>query len=140
VHVERVRRDAKLTYLPFTAKAVATALRNFPHAKKLTLDDFYGGTFTITNPGPFGTLISGPIVNQPQVAILSADGIKKRPVVVETLGDDDEITVHPVGNLSLSFDHRAFDGAYAARFIGRTKQILEADDWTPEFAAQSPGA
>jgi 2-oxoglutarate dehydrogenase E2 component (dihydrolipoamide succinyltransferase) len=48
---------------------------------------------------------------------------------VETSGADDEISIHPVGNLSLTFDHRAFDGAYAARFIGRIKQILEADDW-----------
>jgi pyruvate dehydrogenase E2 component (dihydrolipoamide acetyltransferase) len=188
IHVDRVRRAAKLTCLPFTVKAVAIALRDFPHvnasvvddslhvhrrvnlgiavdigadglvvpvvhdadaksiaviareiaglaerarAKKLTLDDFDGGTFTITNPGPFGTLISAPIINQPQVAILSTDGIRKRPVVVETSGADDEIAVHPVGNLSVSFDHRAFDGAYAARFIGRIKQILETDDWTP---------
>ena len=64
--------------------------------KKLTPDDVTGGTFTITNPGPYGTLISAPIINQPQVAILSTDGVKKRPVVVETPAGD-SIAIHPVG-------------------------------------------
>lgn len=68
-------------------------------------------------PRPLRHLDQRPIINQPQVAILCTDGIRNRPDVAETPGADDEVAVHPVGNLSLSFDHRAFDGAYAARFI-----------------------
>jgi 2-oxoglutarate dehydrogenase E2 component (dihydrolipoamide succinyltransferase) len=190
VEVDRVRRTAKLTYLPFVAKAVATALREFPHinasvaddallvhrrvnlgiavnldagglvvpvvhdadtlsvaaiaehitdiatrarGKKLTLDDVEDGTFTITNPGPFGTLLSAPIINQPQVGILATDGIKKRPIVLDAPAGEEVIAAHPVGNLALSFDHRAFDGAYAARFINRVKHILETADWTAQL-------
>ena len=84
-----------------------------------------GGTFTITNPGPYGTLISTPIINQPQVAILSTDGIKKRPVVVELPDGSDGIAIHPTGNLALSFDHRVIDGAYASAFLAHVKEILE---------------
>ena len=85
-------------------------------SKKLTPDDVTGGTFTITNPGPYGTLISAPIINQPQVAILSTDGIKKKPVVVETPAGD-SIAIHPVGIVAMSWDHRAIDGAYASKFL-----------------------
>ena len=82
--------------------------------KKLVPDDVLGGTFTITNPGPFGTFATLPIINQPQVAILSTDGIKKRPVVVTGPDGDDTIAIHHTGLLVLTWDHRAFDGAYAA--------------------------
>jgi 2-oxoglutarate dehydrogenase complex dihydrolipoamide succinyltransferase (E2) component len=98
-------------------------------AKRLTAADVQGGTFTITNPGQFGTVLATPIVNQPQVAILDLEAIVKRPVVVE--GDDgDSIAVRPLVNLCLSFDHRALDGADAARFLGAVKARLEqwADD------------
>ena len=91
-------------------------------AKRLTMDDISGGTFTITNAGPFGTFITVPVINQPQVAILSTDGVSKRPVVVELPDGSDGIAVHPVGNLVLSWDHRAFDGAYAAAFVAAIKQ------------------
>ncbi|MHB1930429.1 MAG: dihydrolipoamide acetyltransferase family protein, partial [Acidimicrobiales bacterium] len=101
--------------------------------RRLTMDDIAGGTFTITNAGPFGTLITVPVINQPQTAILSTDGIRKRPVAVELPDGTDGIAVHPVGNLVLSFDHRAFDGAYAAAFIARIKEIIEARDWSTEL-------
>ena len=91
-----------------------------------------GGTFTITNPGPYGTAISVPVINQPQVAILATDRVVMRPVVVE---DDDgvSIAVHRVGRLTLSFDHRAYDGAYAAAFLSRVREILETRAWETEL-------
>jgi pyruvate dehydrogenase E2 component (dihydrolipoamide acetyltransferase) len=102
-------------------------------ARQLVPDDATGGTFTLTNPGPYGTAISAPIIHQPQVAILSTDGVKRRPVVVE-LGDGTEtIAIHAVGMLGLSFDHRAFDGAYAAAFLARVHDILETRRWDVEL-------
>jgi len=99
----------------------------------LTPDDVSGGTFTITNAGGFGTLVTAPIISQPQVAILSTDGVAMRPVAVPT-GDGHGIAVHPVGNLSLSFDHRAFDGAYASAFLQRVVELLETRRWDEELA------
>lgn len=96
--------------------------------RSLSTDDFVGGTYTISNSGVFGTMITAPIINQPQVAILSTDGIKKRPVVIET-DEGDDIVVRPVGVLAQSFDHRAIDGAYSAAFLKRIKDILEGTDW-----------
>ena len=97
-------------------------------AKTLSPDDFAGGTYTISNSGVFGTLITAPIINQPQVAILSTDGIKKRPVVVET-DQGETIVARPVGVLAQSFDHRAIDGAYSAAFLNRIREIIEESDW-----------
>jgi pyruvate dehydrogenase E2 component (dihydrolipoyllysine-residue acetyltransferase) len=101
-------------------------------SKHLTADDLTGGTFTVTNVGSYGTLVTAPVINQPQVAILSTDGVKMRPVAVRAPDGDWTIAVHPVGNLSLSFDHRAFDGAYAAAFLARVREILETRDWNQE--------
>ncbi len=67
------------------------------------------------------------------MAILATDGVKKRPIVLDAPGAQEVITAHPVGNLALSFDHRAFDGAYAAGFINRIKQIVETADWTAQL-------
>ena len=102
-------------------------------AKRLTMDDISGGTFTITNAGPFGTFITVPVINQPQVAILSTDGVRKRPVAVELPDGSDGIAIHPVGNLVLSWDHRAFDGAYAAAFLAAIKRVVETRDWAAEL-------
>lgn len=102
-------------------------------SKRLTADDIVGGTFTITNAGPFGTMLTAAVINQPQVAILSTDGVKKKPVAVELPDGSDAVVVHPVGILALSFDHRAFDGAYASAFIARVKEILETRDWSQEL-------
>jgi 2-oxoglutarate dehydrogenase E2 component (dihydrolipoamide succinyltransferase) len=101
-------------------------------SKKLSPDDLAGGTFTISNSGAYGTLLVAPIINQPQVAILSTDGVKRRPVVVEAPDGSESIAIHSVGNLTLSWDHRAFDGAYAAAFMQLVKEILETRDWTAE--------
>ena len=98
----------------------------------LTPDDLQGGTYTLSNPGPFGTLFTAPIINQPQVGILSMDAVKKRPVVIESAAGD-AIEIRPVGVLAHSFDHRAIDGAYSAAFLNRLKSIIEESDWDQEF-------
>lgn len=101
-------------------------------ASTLTADDLQGGTYTLSNPGPFGTLFTAPIINQPQVAILSMDAVKKRPVVVEAEAGD-TIEIRPVGILAHSFDHRAIDGAYSAAFLNKLKTLIEEGDWDQEF-------
>jgi len=114
------------------ARDISTLARK-AKSRKLTMDDISAGTFTITNAGPFGTFITVPVINQPEVAILSTDGVKKRPVAIELPDGSDGIAVHPVGNLVLSWDHRAFDGAYAAAFLATIKKNLECRDWAAEL-------
>lgn len=179
------REGFSLTYLPFIAKAVCEAIREFPRVNgaidgenlvvfrrvnlgiavdldfdglvapvikdadqmslqelarairdvserartnQLKPDDFIEGTYTISNSGVFGTMITAPIINQPQVAILSTDGITKKPVVIET-EDGDTIGIRSVGVLAQSFDHRAIDGAYSAAFLNRVREIIQTKDW-----------
>ena len=93
--------------------------------RALTPDDVHGGTFTITNPGQFGAVLATPIINQPQVAILDLEAIVKRPVVVEGPEGDDAIAIRPMSYLCMSWDHRALDGAVAARFLGSIRSRLE---------------
>ncbi len=93
-------------------------------SKRLEPDEVHGGTFTITNPGQFGAVLATPIINQPQVAILDLEAIVKRPVVDEG-PDGDSIGIRPMSFLPMSWDHRALDGATAARFLSRIKQRLE---------------
>jgi 2-oxoglutarate dehydrogenase E2 component (dihydrolipoamide succinyltransferase) len=198
--VERVRRAEgsawtqeegfSLTYLPFIARALVDAIREFPHinssvgdgevilhdavnlaiavdigfegllapvvrdtdskrlravareiadlatrarSKQLSPDELAGGTFTITNPGQYGTFMQFPVINQPQVAILSTDGVKRKPVVVTDEHGAESIAIHSVGILALAWDHRAFDGAYVAAFLDRLRDILETRDWEPEL-------
>jgi 2-oxoglutarate dehydrogenase E2 component (dihydrolipoamide succinyltransferase) len=200
-NVERVRRRHRdswkadegfgLTYLPFIARALSTALREYPYlnssvegsdlvvhnevnlaiavdvnfegllapvvhdldskrmravareiydlanrarSKQLKADEVMGGTFTITNAGQYGTMMQFPIINQPQVAILSTDGISRKPVVVTNDDGDESIAIHSVGVLAMAWDHRAFDGAYAAAFLNRMREILETHDWEAELA------
>ncbi|HVC69925.1 MAG TPA: dihydrolipoamide acetyltransferase family protein [Acidimicrobiales bacterium] len=101
--------------------------------KKLTADDISGGTFSITNAGPFGTFLTAPIINQPQVGILSTDGVKRRPVVVTGEDGTEAIAIHSTGLLCLSWDHRAVDGGYAAAFMARIVQLLGSHDWAAEL-------
>ena len=185
----RRAHDLSLTYLPFIARAVCLALRDFPNinatfdgrtlqprkeinlgiaidlsynglvvpvirqagdltvaglaksigrltdkarTNRLTADDLTGGTYSISNNGAFGTLFTAPIINAPQVAILSTDAIRKRPAVVTT-PEGDVVMPRMLGILGQSFDHRAFDGAYAASFLSRLKQVLETHDWSAEI-------
>ncbi len=95
--------------------------------KKLMPDEISGGTFTISNNGSAGSVLTFPIINQPQVAILSTDAIVRKPVVAALPDGTEAIVVHPVGNLAMAWDHRAFDGAYAAGFLVRVKEILEIE-------------
>ena len=198
--VEQVRRAARqawrdeegfsLTYLPFIARAVIDALKDYPHlnasfgedelivhssvnlavavdidfkgllapvvhgaegkrlrqiardivdladrarSRKLGLDDLTGGTFTLTNAGQYGTMMQFPIINQPQVAILSTDGVSRKPVVVIDSFGNESIAIHSVGVLAMAWDHRAFDGAYAAAFLHRVRGIIETRDWEAEI-------
>ena len=96
---------------------------------KLRPDDMTEGTYTLSNNGAYGTLITAPIISPPQVAILSTDGIRKRPVVIEG-PDGDSIAIRPVGMLAQTFDHRAVDGAYSGAFLNELKTIIETRDWT----------
>jgi 2-oxoglutarate dehydrogenase E2 component (dihydrolipoamide succinyltransferase) len=93
-------------------------------------DDVQGGTFTITNPGQFGAVLATPIINQPQVAILDLEAVVKRPVVISDDSGADAIAIRPMTNLCMSWDHRALDGAVAARFLGDVKERLEG--WEAE--------
>lgn len=101
-------------------------------SRRLSPDEISGGTFTISNNGSAGSVLTMPVINQPQVAILSTDAISKKPVVIEVPGFSESIAIHPVGNLAMAWDHRAFDGAYAAGFLSRVKLILETRDWSSE--------
>ena len=97
-------------------------------AKKLLPDEVHGGTFTITNPGPFGSLISVPIINQPQTGILGFDTVEKRAVVI-----DDTIAIRHMVYISMSWDHRVIDGALASQFLARIKQNLETWDFAEDL-------
>ncbi len=101
--------------------------------RKLSPDEISGGTFTITNNGSAGSALTMAIINQPQVAILSTDAIVRKPVVANLPDGGEAIVIHPVGNLAMSWDHRAFDGAYAAGFLVAVKRLLETRDWSQEL-------
>ncbi|MGK2948052.1 MAG: 2-oxoglutarate dehydrogenase, E2 component, dihydrolipoamide succinyltransferase [Acidimicrobiales bacterium] len=127
-----VVRDADDKRMRAIAREISD-LAGRARSKKLTPDDISDGTFTITNPGPYGTLLTMPVINQPQVAILSTDGVKRRPVVIDLPDGTEGIAIHSIGNLALSWDHRAFDGAYAAAFLHKIKELLETRDWLQEI-------
>ncbi len=124
-----IRQAEKLAVAQLAAAIndVSTRARN----GRLKPDDFSNGTYTLSNSGTFGTLITAPIINQPQVAILSTDGVRKKPVVIET-SEGDAIAIRPVGILAQSFDHRAVDGAYSAAFLDRVRKLIENGHWLVE--------
>jgi 2-oxoglutarate dehydrogenase E2 component (dihydrolipoamide succinyltransferase) len=104
-----------------------TELAAAARGKKLPMSDMQGSTFTITNPGPFASYASSPIINQPNVAILCTDGVKRRPVAV-----GDAIAIHPTGIIGLVYDHRALDGSTASLFLMHIRDSLEQRDWEAE--------
>ena len=128
VPVVRDAEGKRLRALSREINDLATRTRS----RHLSPDEISGGTFTISNNGSAGSVLTMPIINQPQVAILSTDAITKKPVVIEVPGFSESIAIHPVGNLAMAWDHRAFDGAYAAGFLSRVKLILETRDWSSE--------
>jgi pyruvate/2-oxoglutarate dehydrogenase complex dihydrolipoamide acyltransferase (E2) component len=180
--VERARRQAGLTALPYVARATIDALREYPalnawlqgddhtvhdevnlgiavslgedglivpvirsaqdlsaeglakrikelaqaaRSRTLRPDDVQDGTFTITNPGQYGSIMATPVINQPQVAILDLEAVVKRPVVVTDEDGNDSIAIRPITVLGLSWDHRALDGALAAQFLAAIKRRIE---------------
>jgi 2-oxoglutarate dehydrogenase E2 component (dihydrolipoamide succinyltransferase) len=92
---------------------------------KITIDDLSGSTFSVSNPGLKGNLFGGAIINQPNVGILRMGEIKKRAVVVEGADGEDQIAIHPVMYMALSYDHRVVDGVAANAFLWRVREILE---------------
>jgi len=97
------------------------------------LDDVTGSTFTISNNGSFNSFLTSPIINQPNVAILSTESVKKRPVVIEAQDGTDSIAIRHTGMLSLTWDHRAFDGSVALLFLNSIREKLENSDWSQEL-------
>src|SRR6185312_8309786 len=122
-----VVRDADGLNIRGIAKKI-TEMAGAARGKKLAMADMQGSTFTITNPGPFASWASAPIINQPNTGILCTDGVKRRPVAV-----GDTIAIHPTGVIGLVYDHRAFDGSTASLFLRDIRDALEQRDWAAEI-------
>ena len=110
----------------------ANDLADRARSKKLGPDELQGGTFTITNPGGFGTLFGTPVINQPQVAILGIGAFQKRPVVVTDEHGNDALAIRTMAYITLTYDHRLVDGADGSYFLQDVKKSLETDHW-PEL-------
>jgi len=123
-----VVRDADSLNIRGIASQIATKAAA-ARAKDLPNKEMQGSTFTITNPGPFASYASSPIINQPNVAILCTDGVKRRPVAI-----GDAIAIHPVGIIGMVYDHRAFDGSTASKFLLHIRDSLEQRDWSAELS------
>lgn len=121
--------DLRLTGLARQIRALAERAR----AHQMSPDDVGGSTFTITNPGSFGSFLTVPVINLPDTAILSTDGVAKRVTVVQSAEGEDAIAIRHLGYLGLTWDHRAFDGSTAVLFLQRIKEYLEAWDWQQEL-------
>ncbi|HET6492726.1 MAG TPA: dihydrolipoamide acetyltransferase family protein [Burkholderiales bacterium] len=128
-----VVKDVPNKSLPQIAREI-NDLAARARAGRLKPDELTEATYTITNNGAFGTLFTAPIINAPQVAILSTDAIRKKPVVIEA-AEGDSIAIRPLGMLAQSFDHRAVDGAYAAAFLQEVKSAIETRDWLQALQA-----
>jgi pyruvate dehydrogenase E2 component (dihydrolipoamide acetyltransferase) len=126
-------RDADSLRLVGIARAIRD-LAEQARSGQLGVDDLTGSTFTITNPGPFGSYLSVPIINVPNVAILSTETVSKRATVVTDADGQDMIAIRHIGYLGLTWDHRAFDGSTAVLFLQRIKSNLETWDWEQELA------
>jgi pyruvate dehydrogenase E2 component (dihydrolipoyllysine-residue acetyltransferase) len=120
-----VIRNAETMNLLGIAKAIAD-LAARARDKKLVPDDVAGGTFTITNPGGYGTFHGTPVINQPQSAILGTYALVKRPWVITDESGNDAIAIKPIMNVTLTYDHRLVDGAYAGRFLRDLRERLES--------------
>jgi pyruvate dehydrogenase E2 component (dihydrolipoamide acetyltransferase) len=123
-----VVKDADTLNIRGIASQIATKAAA-ARAKELSNKEMAGSTFTITNPGPFASYASSPIINQPNVAILCTDGVKRRPVAI-----GDAIAIHPVGIIGMVYDHRAFDGSTASKFLLHIRDSLEQRDWSAELS------
>jgi 2-oxoglutarate dehydrogenase E2 component (dihydrolipoamide succinyltransferase) len=120
-----------------TLKGLARAIRSVAtdaRGGRLGPDDLTGFSFSITNPGPFGSFMSVPIIPTPTAAILSTETVTKKPVVIELPDGSDSLAIHHIGYLGLSWDHRVFDGSTAVLFLARIKHNLETWDWEQELS------
>jgi pyruvate/2-oxoglutarate dehydrogenase complex dihydrolipoamide acyltransferase (E2) component len=126
-----VVRDASSRTLIGVAKAIRRQIDK-ARSGKLSPEDLSGGTYSISNNGAFGTTFTAPIINAPQVGVLSTDAIRLKPAVVSTQ-EGDFVAPRMIGMIGQSFDHRAFDGAYSAAFLSRVKQIVETRNWNEEI-------
>jgi pyruvate dehydrogenase E2 component (dihydrolipoamide acetyltransferase) len=124
-----VMKHADRLNLVGLAKA-ANDLADRARSKRLKPEEVQGGTFTITNPGVFGSLFGTPIINQPQVAILGVGVVEKRPVVIEDADGNDALAIKTMCYFGITYDHRLVDGADADRFMNDVKKTLETDTWT----------
>ncbi len=124
VPVVRAAHELSVEGLASRIKDLAQRART----RELAPDEVRGGTFTITNPGQYGSIMATPIINQPQVAILDLEAVVKHPVVVTDADGNDSIAIRPTTIVGLSWDHRALDGAQAAQFLATVKRHLEG--WT----------
>jgi len=124
-----VLRNADRLSLVGLAKT-ANELAEKARSKKLSPDALKGGTFTVTNPGVFGSLFGTPIINQPQVAIIGIGTIEKRPVVIRDPDGNDALAIKTMCYLSITYDHRLVDGADADRFMIDVKKVIEEDSWS----------
>jgi 2-oxoglutarate dehydrogenase E2 component (dihydrolipoamide succinyltransferase) len=122
-----VLKNAETLNLLGIAKGV-TDIAQRARDKKLLPDEVQGGTFTITNPGGYGTFHGTPIISQPQAGILGTYAVVKRPWVIQDELDQDVIAIRPIMNLTLTYDHRLVDGAYAGRFLRDLRAKLESWD------------
>jgi 2-oxoglutarate dehydrogenase E2 component (dihydrolipoamide succinyltransferase) len=121
VPVIRDAQDLSIEGLGKAIKGLARKARD----NQLTPDDVRGGTFTITNPGGYGSIMATPVINQPQVAILDTEAVVKRPVVMTDERGNDSIAIRHMTYLCMSWDHRALDGALAAQFLAALRKRLE---------------
>jgi pyruvate/2-oxoglutarate dehydrogenase complex dihydrolipoamide acyltransferase (E2) component len=121
VPVIRAAQDLSVEGLSKRIRALAGAARS----RTLRPDDVQDATFTITNPGQYGSIMATPVINQPQVAILDLEAVVKRPVVLTDDDGNDSIAIRPMTVLGLSWDHRALDGALAAQFLAAIKRRIE---------------
>jgi pyruvate/2-oxoglutarate dehydrogenase complex dihydrolipoamide acyltransferase (E2) component len=128
VPVIRDAQDLSVEGLAGRIKDMARRAR----ANELAPDEVRGGTFTITNPGGYGSILATPVINQPQVAILDTEAVVKRAVVVTDELGNDSIAIRPMTFLCMSWDHRALDGALAAQFLAELRKKLEAWPITPD--------
>ena len=122
VPVIRDAQDLSVEGLSKKIKDLAVRARS----NQLTPDEVSGGSFTITNPGPFGSIMATPVINLPQVGILDTEAVVKRPVVVTDDLGNDSIAIRHMTYLCLSWDHRALDGALAAQFLSALRKKLES--------------
>ena len=122
-----VVKEANRKSLPESARAIRSLVEK-ARGRQLAPDDVTEGTYTVSSSGNFGTFFTAPIINPPQVAILSIDGVARKPIAVRKAGEE-SVAIRPVAILGQSFDHRALDGAYSAAFLRRLKAILEERDW-----------